>query len=202
MRAAAGGSRGGRASNACDDGQHLGGGLGTDALDVDGHRASRSRGRVDQLVERAVDLVVPLDHHHVAGAVDLEQASSRSIRSCSLRLCPIDVSRSAVPQTIVFEEVVAGHDRDRSGALVGFRAQAAKKAEAVDERHSQVQDDGVGLAFVGDAKTVLGGYGRTNLIPFQPQHAGKRLSDALVVVDDENFRGAGCRTRLPDTVPL
>jgi hypothetical protein len=91
----------------------------------------------------------------------------------------------------VFEEIVAGDDRDWCQALGIEGSQAAKEAEAVDERHSQVKDDRVRLAFLRKVETVFGRHGGPNLIPFEPQHAGKRLSDDFVVVDDEDFRRHG-----------
>jgi hypothetical protein len=100
----------------------------------------------------------------------------------------------------ILEEVIAGHDGHWREALFIFGTQATKEAKAIDERHSKIQDDGVGAAFFGDAQAVLGGDGRTHLIPLQPQHAGKRLGDAFIVIDDEDFRGnrgnglrRGCR---------
>src|SRR5437667_12662216 len=56
----------------------------------------------------------------------------------------------------VVEEVVASDDGDGNVALVFDGAQAAEKPEAVDERHAQIEDDGVRVASLRFAKPHLG----------------------------------------------
>src|SRR5437868_3365848 len=54
-----------------------------------------------------------------------------------------------LPQLVrngIVEKIVAGDDGDRRVALFFVRAQAAQESEAVDERHAEVEDDGVGPA--------------------------------------------------------
>src|SRR5438552_7834953 len=56
----------------------------------------------------------------------------------------------------VVEEVVAGDDGDGDVALLFVGSQASEEAEAVDERHAQIQDDGVRMAALRLAKPHLG----------------------------------------------
>jgi len=88
---------------------------------------------------------------------------------------------------LVLEEVIAGHDGHRRCAQFSLRAQPPQKTKAVNERHSKIQNDRVGTAFFGKAEAVLRVDRCANLIALQPQHAGKRLRDAFIVVDDQNF---------------
>jgi hypothetical protein len=76
---------------------------------------------------------------------------------------------------------------------VRLGTQATQEAEAVHERHSKVQDDGIRPDFFGDAEAVFGVDRRSHLIALQPQHAGKRLGHTLVVVHNEDFLGNGVR---------
>ena len=103
--------------------------------------------------------------------------------------------RSSV-EIVVVEEVVAGDDRDRRARCCVVGTQAAKETETVDERHAKVEDDGVGPGFFGVAQAGFGADGRAHLIALEPQHAGKRLRHALIVVDDEDFRRNGVETWL------
>src|SRR5437588_1718472 len=57
----------------------------------------------------------------------------------------------------VVEEVVAGDDGDGNVALVFDGSQAAEEPEAVDERHAQVENDGVRVARLSFAEPHLGG---------------------------------------------
>lgn len=97
---------------------------------------------------------------------------------------------------VILEEVIASYDGYWCLTLFILSAQTPKEAEAVDERHSKIQNDGVGPDFLSNAQAAFGVDGCTNVVPLQPQHAGKRLGHALIVVDDEDFlsngRGFGC----------
>ena len=46
-----------------------------------------------------------------------------------------------------------------------------------------------GWLCLGLAQARLGADGRADLVTLEPQHPGERLRHALVVVDDEDFRG-------------
>ena len=90
---------------------------------------------------------------------------------------------------LIVEEVVAGDDGDRRVALLVARPQPAEEAEAVDERHPQVEDDGVGMASVSASRRPVSAFMRgTDLVAFEPQHPRKRLRHALIVVDNQNRR--------------
>ena len=56
-------------------------------------------------------------------------------------------------------------------------ARSGGGTQAVDERHPQVEDDGVGMAFLGLAQAGFGAHRRPYLIPLEPQHPRKGLRD-------------------------
>lgn len=87
----------------------------------------------------------------------------------------------------VVEEVVAGHYGHWSPALFVFGTKTTQEAETIDERHAEVENDGVGVVFFGQAQSAFGIDGRPDLVPFQAQHACKGLRDALIVVHDKDF---------------
>ena len=63
-----------------DHREHVGRGRGVDEADLDGHSPSSAWSAAaarDQLVQRGVDLLVPLEDHHVAGARRTRRAGSR-----------------------------------------------------------------------------------------------------------------------------
>src|SRR5215470_18976431 len=55
----------------------------------------------------------------------------------------LGAERAELVRHRVVQKIIAGHDRDRRIALLLVRAQAAQKSEAVDERHPEIEDDGV-----------------------------------------------------------
>ena len=61
------------------------------------------------------------------------------------------------------------------------------ETKPVDQRHAEIKDDGVGPAFFRFNQSGFRTHGRLDLIPFETQHSGKRLRDALVVIDDQNL---------------
>ena len=120
--------------------------------------------------------------------VTLRRLRARPTRSSShsgLNLSSAPSSRSSRRHRVV-EEVVAGDDRDRDVALVVVGPQPAQEAEAVDQRHPQVEDDGVGLAARRLAQARFGVHRRPDVVALEPQHPGERLRHPLVVVDDED----------------
>ena len=70
-----------------------------------------------------------------------------------------------------------------------MRPQAPQESEAVDERHPQIEDDGVGPASFGLAKTHFGVHRRADLIALQTEHPGERRRHPFIVVDDEDCGG-------------
>src|SRR5437588_4558816 len=86
------------------------------------------------------------------------------------------------------EEVVARHDCDRDLALIFESPQASQEAEAVEQRHSEIQDDRVGAPVLGLPQPRFGVHGRMNLVPLEAKHPRKRLRHSLIVIDDEDAR--------------
>ena len=94
----------------------------------------------------------------------------------------------------VVQEVIARDDGDRRGrqALAGLRPKLSEKAQAVNERHPQIEDDRVWMGLVRGAETGLGIKRGPNVEAFERQHARKRLRDTLVIVYDEDGRNLLC----------
>src|SRR5436190_550106 len=65
----------------------------------------------------------------------------------------------------IVEEIVAGDDGDRCVPLMLDCAEPSEKSQAVDERHSEVEDDGVRMAPLGLTQSGFGRYRRVNVIP-------------------------------------
>ena len=72
--------------------------------------------------------------------------------------------------------------------LIVVRPKAPQKTEAVDERHSEIKNDGIRMALLGFEQSILSRHGSAHLIPFESQHARKCLRHALVVIDDQDLR--------------
>jgi hypothetical protein len=87
----------------------------------------------------------------------------------------------------VVERVVAGHDGDRRLHIALVGPQAIEKAEAVDERHPQVDDDRVGSLAACLLQSRLGVERGADFVTLEPQHARKRLRHGQVVVDNQDF---------------
>ena len=103
-----------------DHRQHLGRGLRADPSYADRHRlVDPLGGRGDQLVERRVDLLVPLHDHHVAGALALDQR----------RALDVLVQLAAVADR---GELVVGAADDRGGHL----AERLDHVELVERRRT------------------------------------------------------------------
>ena len=93
----------------------------------------------------------------------------------------------------VIEEIVAGDDGNWCVPLILERPEASEKPQPVNERHAEVEDDGVRMAPFGLPEPGFGADGRVNVVPLEPQHTSECLRHALIVVDDKN-RGH-CPTR-------
>src|SRR5436190_14407612 len=91
----------------------------------------------------------------------------------------------------VVEEIIARDDGDGDGSLVLLGTQAPQEPQTVDERHAQIEDDGVRLAPLRLDKAPFGGHRRAYLVALEPQHAGECLGHPLVVVDNQDFRRDG-----------
>ena len=92
-------------------------------------------------------------------------------------------------QDRVVEALIAGHDNDRGLTMRLHGAQSVQQPEAVDERHAEIQDDGVRVTRLDLAEPGLG-IGRTaDLVAFESQNAGERLPCGIVVIDDEKTGG-------------
>src|SRR5205823_5650016 len=76
-------------------------------------------------------------------------------------------------------------DGDGDVALVFVGSQASEEAEAVDERHTEIEDDGVRMAALRLAKPHLGGERRMHVVALEPEHPRERRGDPLVVVNDK-----------------
>jgi hypothetical protein len=86
----------------------------------------------------------------------------------------------------VVQEVVAGHDGNRDGAVVRHGTQTVQEPEAVDERHPQVEDDRVGRFAFCLAQSDLGAGRRSNLMPIEAEHSRERRGHGIIVIDDQN----------------
>ncbi len=104
---------------------------------------------------RGVDRLPPAGFQESAAGcrqwVTLSRLRARPTRSSShsgLKRSSAPRSRSSARDRVV-EEIVAGDNGDGDAAVFVVRTQAAQKSEAVEERHPQVEDDGVRVAVVG-----------------------------------------------------
>jgi hypothetical protein len=93
------------------------------------------------------------------------------------------------------EEVVAGDDGHRYVAVVARCSESAKKAESVEDRHAQVENNRVRVAFSGLLQPSFGVHRRSYVVSLEAEHPRKRLRDSLIVIDDKNFRPAGVMCR-------
>jgi hypothetical protein len=80
----------------------------------------------------------------------------------------------------------AGDDRHRHIAMSGVCPQPAEETDAVYNRHAQIQKNRIGLALGGLREPHFRIQGGADVETFEPEHAGKRVRDSFVVVDDEN----------------
>src|SRR5207248_102694 len=64
----------------------------------------------------------------------------------------------------------------------------------VDERHAQVQENGVDLRGCCLSQSCLGIERRTDIVAFELQHATKCLCRRRIIVDDENGGAPGLRS--------
>src|SRR5437667_7198217 len=86
----------------------------------------------------------------------------------------------------VVEEIVAGDDGNRCVPPMLERAEPSEESQSVDERHPEIEDDGVRMAPLGLAKSGFGGDSRVDVVPLEPEHSGERLCHALIIVHDQN----------------
>ena len=85
----------------------------------------------------------------------------------------------------IVQKVIAGDDGHGRVALILVRAQPPEKAEAVDERHAEVENDRVGPTVLRFAQTHFCAQGGVDVIALEPQHPREGGRDAFVVVDDK-----------------
>src|SRR5690349_2874041 len=88
----------------------------------------------------------------------------------------------------VIEEVIARHNRHWNRPFVSGRSQAAKETQAVQNRHAEVENDRVGVAFPRLEEAGFGVDGRSYVETLEPQHPRKRLGHSFIVVDDKDLR--------------
>ena len=89
----------------------------------------------------------------------------------------------------IVEKIVAGDDGNGNGALVIIRSKAAQKAESVDHRHPEVQNDRIRVVRFSFSQPNFGAYCGLNLVTLEAKHARKRLRNPFIVIDNENFGG-------------
>jgi len=88
---------------------------------------------------------------------------------------------------LIVEKVVARHDCDRDAVLLAFgRPESLEKTKAIDQRHPQIEDDGIWLVFSGFCQSSLCAESGADSEAFHSKHAGKRLRHRLIIVYDEN----------------
>ena len=67
----------------------------------------------------------------------------------------------------------------------------AQELQAAGQRHPQVEDDRVRPVRLGERQPFVGRQRRPDLVAFEPQHSGKRVGDADVVIDDQDAGSGG-----------
>jgi len=92
---------------------------------------------------------------------------------------------------LVFEKIVAGHDGDGRGPVALVLAKSAQEPKAVDERHAEVEDDGIRMPLRRFSQAVFGAHRGPDGVAFKTEHPGKCLRHALIVVDDEDLGCSG-----------
>jgi len=124
----------------------------------------------------------------VASTVNRRQALTDQILEPERLEAKLGPELAQLSRNGVVQEVVAGHDGNRRGPLMVPRAEASEETEPVDERHPEIEDDGVGVTLFCFRETRLRADGGSDLIAFEAQHPGESLSDSFVVIDYEDFR--------------
>ena len=82
-----------------------------------------------------------------------------------------------------------GHEDDRQGA--DGLGQSALELQPVDARKAHVEDETPRRGRLRTSEKRFGGIEGLDFPALGPQHAGERLPDARVVVDDEDGLGHG-----------
>jgi hypothetical protein len=101
----------------------------------------------------------------------------------------------------VVQALVAGDNHYWSLPMRLNGAQAIQKAQSVDERHPQIEDNGVGISRFDLAKSGFGIRGAANVVAFQLQDTGERLPRGIVVIHNQesgygHSRGRGSHAEL------
>lgn len=87
----------------------------------------------------------------------------------------------------IVEKIIAGDDRYRDIAVRVLCAETAEKAQTVDERHPEVEDDRIRMTLFSFAKPGFRIHGGPHFVTFKPEHACEGLRYPLIVVDDEDL---------------
>ena len=93
----------------------------------------------------------------------------------------------------IVEVIVTSHNCDRRVGEARNGPKCAQDLQSAGERHAQVQNDGVGFMCLCERQPFVGRQSRPDLVPFEPEHSGKRVGDTDVVIDDKD---AGSRSAL------
>src|SRR5471030_95890 len=91
----------------------------------------------------------------------------------------------------VVDARVAGDDGDGRVPMGRLRAEAVEKADAVHERHPQVEQDRVGRRVHDLLQSYQGRAGDAHIVPFELERLRERVQHRLVVIDDENTGRCG-----------
>ncbi len=89
----------------------------------------------------------------------------------------------------IVKEVVARHDGDRCPAVVFVRAQAAQEAQAIDERHAEVENNRIGMIAFGLPQTRFRVSCGMDVVALEPEHPRERVDHTFIIVDNENGGG-------------
>ena len=80
-----------------------------------------------------------------------------------------------------------------TGHAVSLSANPAADLQAVDARHQDVEDHGVGLAVgLEPVESVGAVHGELDVVALQLESAAERVAHGALVVDDQDFHGAKC----------
>ena len=94
----------------------------------------------------------------------------------------------------VVDGVPRGEHQDRQ--VVAGRSQGLGRLDAVEPRHHDVDDQGVGGQPVDPGERLHAVVGDRHLVPVELERAAQRVADGAVVVDDKNAHTAQAATRI------
>jgi len=128
-----------------------------------------------------------------AGKADVEQFARErhQLFEPQWLVAKLGAERGNLGRLRIIQVIVASDDRDWRVREARDGSQGPQHLEAAREWHAEVEDDGVRPVRLRQRQPFVRGQSGPDFVAFEPQHSGKGIGDADVVIDDEYTGSVG-----------